>query len=205
MHNYAWNKLRGDSTELFAAYEAARLTFCEAFGPEHIAPNIGEFLWWFMPRKVMCGEGLIRAAGTVTRKLEKWLTDNGYATGQHAERQRQANHESAKSLAAAKKVERLLHEFVTRSWVRQELLFDVESPWEKIEVDEGRFEICRVEDGQLWLRDWLGGDQQFGPFEVPAEITKLCNDGLRLSGCIGRVRHGDRLQWRIMELWSVAP
>ena len=37
-----------------------------------------EFLGYFMPRKVLCGKETIRAAGTVTKKLAKWLSEKGY-------------------------------------------------------------------------------------------------------------------------------
>lgn len=43
--------------------------FCQLFGPEHIAPNIGEFLGYFFPRKVMASAEQTKQAGTVTRKL----------------------------------------------------------------------------------------------------------------------------------------
>src|SRR5712692_6980441 len=52
--------------------------FCRIFGPEHIVENLGEFLGYFMVRKVIAGQELIAAAGTVTKKLARWLHDNGY-------------------------------------------------------------------------------------------------------------------------------
>ena len=39
------------------------------FGPEKIPGNVAEFLDYFMVRKVMCGKDLMRAAGTVMKKL----------------------------------------------------------------------------------------------------------------------------------------
>src|SRR5262249_620414 len=53
--------------------------FCEIFGPEYILPNVDEFLGRFMIRKVMAGKDLLRAAGTVTTKLARWLGRKGYA------------------------------------------------------------------------------------------------------------------------------
>src|SRR3954462_10843723 len=37
----------------------AHREFCEMFGPEHILPNVGEFLSYFMVRKVMAGPSLL--------------------------------------------------------------------------------------------------------------------------------------------------
>ncbi len=53
-------------------------TYCGTFGPEDVTGGYSEFLGYFMPRKVMCGKDLMHAAGTVTKKLAKWLADKGY-------------------------------------------------------------------------------------------------------------------------------
>jgi len=53
-------------------------TYCGTYGPEDIAGAFGMFLHYFMPRKVLCGQETIDAAGTVTRKLGKWLARKGY-------------------------------------------------------------------------------------------------------------------------------
>jgi len=50
--------------------------FVHLFGPDKIADVLGEFLDYFMVRKVMGGEELLRAAGTVTKKLGKWMAAN---------------------------------------------------------------------------------------------------------------------------------
>src|SRR5436190_16870201 len=34
--------------------------FCQIFGPEHILPNVGEFLGYFMVRKVVASRALLR-------------------------------------------------------------------------------------------------------------------------------------------------
>jgi hypothetical protein len=47
--------------------------FCHLFGPEEIVDNLGEFLGYFMIRKVAAGLELLRAAGTVTKALARWL------------------------------------------------------------------------------------------------------------------------------------
>ena len=49
--------------------------FCRIFGAGHIVENLGEFLGYFMVRKVIAGQELIAAAGTVTKKLARWLHD----------------------------------------------------------------------------------------------------------------------------------
>ena len=61
-------------------------TYCGTFGPEDAALGFGEFLDYFMPRKVLCGKETMQAAGTVTRKLAKWLSQKGYAHGGDTDR-----------------------------------------------------------------------------------------------------------------------
>jgi hypothetical protein len=53
-------------------------TYCGTYGPEDIAGAFGMFLDYFMPHKVMGSEGTFKAAGTVIKKLAKWLVAKGY-------------------------------------------------------------------------------------------------------------------------------
>ena len=84
LNGYAANSLNEGEyelwEELFNAEGDKHREFCEIFGPEHILPNIGEFLNYFMVSKVMAGQDLLRASGTVTKTLAKWLADGGLAT-----------------------------------------------------------------------------------------------------------------------------
>jgi len=59
-------------------------SFCNTFGPEKIPENLGEFLGYFMVRKVIAGRELLRAAGTVTKKLAAWLQENGHIPSEEA-------------------------------------------------------------------------------------------------------------------------
>ncbi len=55
-------------------------TFCSTYGPEEIPGTFFMFLDYFMPHKVIAGEGTTKAARTVLRKLAKWLMAKGYAS-----------------------------------------------------------------------------------------------------------------------------
>jgi hypothetical protein len=55
--------------------------FCRLFGPEKIPAHVDEFLDWFMVCKVMAGQDLLKASGTVTDKLVRWLAGHGYIDG----------------------------------------------------------------------------------------------------------------------------
>ena len=55
-------------------------TYCSTYGPEDIPAAFSMFLDYFMPHKVIAGEGTTKAAGTVIRKLAKCLMAKGYAS-----------------------------------------------------------------------------------------------------------------------------
>ena len=68
-----------DEQSLLAAARAGdEEAFCKLFGPEEIPPHLGEFLGYFMVRKVSAGQELLKAAGTVTGKLARWLEQQAY-------------------------------------------------------------------------------------------------------------------------------
>ncbi len=87
LDGYGWNDLsseeqkRADSSRKAGG---AATTFCDLFGPEHILPNVSEFLGYFMVRKVIAGKDTLRAAGTVTKKLAAWLAAKGYVASDEA-------------------------------------------------------------------------------------------------------------------------
>ena len=59
-------------------------TYCGTFGPEEIPGGLSEFLGYFMPHKIIAGKETMKAAGTVTKKLMKWLAEKGYVENAEA-------------------------------------------------------------------------------------------------------------------------
>jgi hypothetical protein len=80
LNNYAHDGLSRSERRLFMeAYDAGdEQAFCHLFGPEKIPEHLGSFLGYFMVRKVFAGRELLRAAGTVTRRLVEWLERNEF-------------------------------------------------------------------------------------------------------------------------------
>jgi hypothetical protein len=73
LDGYAWNTLdNGDK-----AYDAAQKqgkSFIDLYGHNHIEDNVGEFLDYFVPRKVMAGDVFIlKTCPRVMRKLLRWM------------------------------------------------------------------------------------------------------------------------------------
>ncbi len=58
-----------------AAYDAGdEQAFCHQFGPEKIPEHLSEFLGYFMVRKVMAGQELLKTAGAVTGKHSRAIS-----------------------------------------------------------------------------------------------------------------------------------
>jgi len=193
LNGYAYQSLsKGDAAlfdRLYNAKGTERREFCEIFGPEHILPNMGEFLGYFMVRKVIAGKETLRAAGTVTKKLAAWLAEKGYAKADDAKEAAERGREAARDLPKADALASLLHEFAERQ----------ERGDEKDEIED-HFTLTRVEAGKVWLDGMLDG-RAVGPAEVPLEISRRCQVGWSISGVVGRV--GKR--WWLVEAWNVYP
>ncbi|WP_298338471.1 hypothetical protein [Ferrimicrobium sp.] len=82
LNGYAYQSLDEADTKRFQEalnagdYEA----FCHLFGPEHIPEHFGEFLGYFMVKKVLASQEVLRSAATVTKKLAIWLYEQGYVS-----------------------------------------------------------------------------------------------------------------------------
>jgi hypothetical protein len=162
--------------------------FCEIFGPEHILPNIGEFLSYFMVSKVMAGQDLLRASGTVAKKLAKWMAEKGYATAEQAEDTVERGSDAARDLPMAEKLAVLLYEFTSNKYSPKDT--DIED----------RFEIERVEPGKIWLEGFDDGPL-LGPISLPVQVTKLCRVGWTIAGAVRETGK----KWILVEAWKVYP
>jgi hypothetical protein len=162
-------------------------TFCGTFGPEEGTAGYSEFLGYFMPRKVMGGKETMQAAGTVTKKLAKWLTERGYIEDTKYAQERAA--EAAKDLPNARKVLALLDASLE------------ETPSRHGEQIEDHFWIEKIEPGKLWLKPLTVGDSVIGPVAVPSKVTQLCQPMWDIGGVVAKTAGG----WRFVEVWNVSP
>jgi hypothetical protein len=192
LNGYAANSLDEREYELWEEFFNAEgnehREFCEIFGPGHILPNVGEFLNYFMVSKVMAGQDLLRASGTVTKKLAKWLADGGYATAEQAEDTVERGTDAARDLPMAEKLTALLYELTSNKYIPDDT--DIED----------RFEIQRVEPGRIWLKGFDDG-RLLGPISLPSRATKLCRIGYTISGAVRETGK----KWVLVEAWKVYP
>jgi hypothetical protein len=169
-------------------YFQKNLEFCTIFGPDKISPALYNFLNYFMIRKVMASEALLQAAGTVMRKLVKWLDENGYIGTEEALNGDRIASEATRELPAAERLARLLYNFAQHYAPRH---------WTD-ELDD-YFTIEEVKPGTLIL----SGATLSGVIEVqvPDEISDHCKEGWMVNLLLGKTPKG----WCILETGNVYP
>jgi hypothetical protein len=163
--------------------------FCKLFCPELILDHVGEFLGYFMVRKVIAGQELLRAAGTVTKKLAAWLHEQGYVDDDAREIAAERGADAARDLPRAEKLAELLYEESVGT--SPSGLDDLPEQ----DVIEGTLEIERVQPGALFFE----GDA--GPVAVSKRASTLAQVGWSVTVVLARVDAA----WRIVEVGNVYP
>jgi hypothetical protein len=163
--------------------------FTRLFGPEKIVQNLGEFLGYFMVRKVMAGQELLRASGTVTKKLAAWLHEQGYISERQRREAVELGGDAARELPRADRLGELLHDEMAKTPP-----FDPEDVPDEHWVEDF-LAIERVEPGALWFE---GG---IGPVRVSRKASDLAEIGWGVNIVLVRLRG----EWRIVELGFVYP
>jgi hypothetical protein len=174
---------------LYSAEGAEHRDFCQIFGPEKIPENVGEFLNYFMVRKVMCGKDMLRAAGTVMKKLGKWLADKGYLDPEDAEDLIDRGSSAAKELPATEDVASMLYEYCE----------GIALKYDDDDVVEDHFTIKTIEAGKLHLLGMSANQPIVVP--VPRKVSNACQEEWTISGAVVKIRQG----WRLLEAWNVYP
>ena len=190
LNGYGHQYLDDDERRRYqAAFDAGdEEAFVRLFGPEKIADGLGEFLGYFMVRKVMAGEDLLRAAGTVTKKLAKWMAANGYLDAAAAGEAVERGSSAARDLPRAERLSRLLFDQAQRAAKDDGDLADDD-------IVEDYFTIERVEPGALWL----SGD--VGPVKIGKEASSLARPGWSVYLVMARSARG----WKVLESGNVYP
>lgn len=200
LNGYAYESLSRTDAALFERRANAKgeehRDFCQLFGPDKILTNLRSFLGYFMIRKVMAGQDLKRAAGTVTKKLSQWLVAKGYVSKKAGREGADSGVSAARDLPRAERAAQILVDSIDRLGIDSTKLADEDY------LGFDHFTIARVEPGKLWLEAWEGGKpRSCGSIPVPEAATKLLRKGWDVSCALGRV--GGR--WRIVEMANLYP
>jgi hypothetical protein len=142
-----------------------------------------------MVRKVMAGDDLLRASGTVTKKLAAWLHEQGYITDEQRKTATDRGADAARDLPSADRLGSLLHDEMEKT-----PRFDVDDIPEEHWIEDF-LAIERVEPGKLWFE---GG---IGPVAVSKEASDLAQVGWGVNVVLAQWRG----RWYIVELGFVYP
>ncbi len=191
LNGYGPNTLdKADEKRWRKAYDAGdEEAFCHLFGPERIIDHFGEFLGYFMVRKVWASQELLRSAGTVTKKLAGWLHEHGYVSADEREDAVEQGNRAARNLPRAERLANLLYD-----QSRSTPPFDAEALDPK-DLVETYLVIQRVEPGALYFS---GG---IGPLEVPKRASELAQVGWGVNATLARLGK----TWRLVEVGNVYP
>jgi hypothetical protein len=190
LDSYGYGFLSEAESQLYdRLYEYKKLDFCSIFGPEKIVMALPTFLGDFMIRKVAASESLLRYSGTVTKRLMKWLGDNGFISKAKAKKAMSYASEASKALPAAERLARMLYEYAhthpPRSW--------------NMEIDD-YFTIEEIMPGKLILST-LSSEIEMVELRLPEEILSHCRVGWQINLLLGKTPRG----WQIVESGNVYP
>lgn len=188
---YGYQELESSSeTTLYMRLsDYKNLAFCVIFGPEKIISGLSTFLGYFMIRKVVGSESLLRSTGTVTKKLIKWLLEQGHINEDMSSKALQIALEAAHELPAAERLARMLYEYAQNHAPRH---------W-SAELDD-YFTVEELAPTSLYLSG-VSSDTGIVEVEVPKEITEHCKIGWQINLLLGETRRG----WCILETGNVYP
>jgi hypothetical protein len=191
MNGYGPNLLSGaDHDRWQRAYDDGdEDAFCTQMDASYIDSMLDEFLGYFMIRKVMAGQELLRASGTVTKKLVGWLAEHGVIDQAAAASGSERATEAARDLPKAERLADALYQLTLNCPVRSP---ETAARW----IDDGiPMQITKVEPGKLWFQ----GD--IGPLAVPRKASELAQSGWRVTVVLAFAQN----RWWLVEVGNVYP
>lgn len=191
LNGYGYQSLTGADAERWeAAFEAGDdEAFVRLCGPEQILENCGEFLGYFMVRKVAASQQELKAAGTVTKKLAGWLHERGYVDKHQAEVARRQAAAAGRDLPRADKLGEQLSRVASQTQLPVHPNDIADEDW-----IEDYLPITRVEPGRLWFGD-------VGPVTVRKAASELAEVGWDVTVVLARIRG----TWQLVEVGAVYP
>jgi hypothetical protein len=191
LNGYGYHSLTGAEAQAWQeAFDAGdEDAFTRLCGPERIVENYGEFLGYFMVRKVAASKQQLRDAGTVTKRLARWLAEQGLVATDAAETARDRAADAGRELPRADELghQLFLHTQRTRLPAHPNEIPD--QNWV-----EDHLPITRIEDGRLWFGD-------VGPVEVPTAASDLAEVGWHVTVVLARLGGA----WRLVQVGAVYP
>jgi len=191
LNTYGYQSLTGAEAGAWqAAFDAGdEEAFTRLCGPERIVENYGEFLGYFMVRKVAASKQQLKDAGTVTKRLARWLAEQGHVDADDAELARDRAADAGRELPRA---DELGHQLFLQAQRTRLPVHPNDIPDE--DWIEDHLPITRVEDGWLWFGD-------VGPVEVPSAASDVAEVGWDVTVVLARLDGA----WRLVQVGAVYP
>jgi hypothetical protein len=191
LNGYGYQSLTGAEAQTWQeAFDAGDdEAFTRVCGPERIVENYGEFLGYFMVRKVAASKQLLKDAGTVTKRLARWLAEQGYVDPDAAELARDRATDAGRELPRA---DELAHQLLLLTEHTRLPVHPNDIPDE--DWVEDHLPITRVDDGRLWFGDT-------GPVEVPTAASNVAEVGWHVTVVLARLDDA----WRLVQVGAVYP
>ena len=192
LNSYAYQYLDDKDSKLFdKLYNEKNKEFCELFGPDKIGSSeIGEFLDYFMIRKVMGSEELMKTVGRVMRKFVKWMNEKGYMNEGEYDNSAEIVDELKDELPKVVELSSLIYEYIEDN-----------PPEEFSESVDGYFRVIKIEPRKLWLDDYIACGGTLGPVSVSTEISSMCKEGWVIYLELGKTSKG----WQMLVSGTVYP
>lgn len=191
LNGYGYQSLTGAQQRAWQeAFDAGdEEAFTRLCGPERIVENYGEFLGYFMVRKVAASKQQLKDAGTVTKRLARWLAEQGYVDAAAAELARERATDAGRELPRA---DELGHQLFLQAQRTRLPVHPDDIPDE--DWIEDHLPITRVEDGRLWFGD-------IGAVQVPTAASDLAEVGWHVTVVLARLDGA----WRLVQVGAVYP
>jgi len=185
LNGYGHNSLSIEESERFDELYGDKKDFCEVFGPDVIdSAQIAEFLDYFMIKKVIASDTLLKTVGTVTRKLVKWLGEKGYVFEEDYDNMIDVVDKLKADMPAVAELADLIYDYIYQS-------SDVDFE----ETKDGYFKVADIKPGELWLGDYGGSKKLVGPVIVSEEISSKCKKGWSINLLLGKTGK----DWQMIE------
>ena len=191
LNSYGHQSLTGAEADAWQrAFDAGdEDAFTRMFEPERIVENYGEFLGYFMVRKVVASQQELKDAGTVTKRLARWLAEQGHVDPGTAEVARDRAADAGRDLPRA---DELAHQLFLQSASTELAVHPDEIPDD--DWVEDHLQITRVEDGKLWF-------DEFGPVAVSRAASDVAEVGWHVSLALVRIAG----TWQLVQVGAVYP
>jgi hypothetical protein len=192
LNNYAYQYLDDKESKVFdKLYDEKNKQFCELFVPDKIGSlEIGEFLDYFMVRKVIGSKELMKTVGRVMRKFVKWMKEKGYMNEGEYDNSAEIVDDLKDELPKVVELSSLIYDYIQ------------DNPPEKFsESVDGYFRVTKIEPRKLWLEDYIGCGGTLGPVSVSLEISSMCKEGWVIYLELGKTSKG----WQMLISGTVFP